>query len=76
MSGDGTERLIWLFQARRIYQHNAGVADGSSRSFLLCQYGGRLLPLPTDEVLPALDLLERVAQAIDVGSHGHLGASR
>jgi len=69
------ERLLWFFQARHVYEHNAGVID---RRFVekLPSFGpqvGRLLPLSDDELLAGIDAVESLARKIDalVREDGH-----
>lgn len=66
------DRVRWLFQARHLYEHNAGVVDRRfvSRLPAYAHLEGRLLPLSRDEILSGLDELERLAEALDREFHG------
>lgn len=70
---DGSvDGIRWLFQARHIYEHNAGVVDHRFVSKLpgYAHLQGRLLPLPHEDILSAIDQLGQLADAIDREFHG------
>ncbi len=67
LSPDEAARLNWFFQARNVYEHNAGVVDARfieqvPRSAAL---RGRLLPLPQSHLLSGIEAAEKLARAID-----------
>lgn len=71
LTSAGVESIRWLFQARHVYEHNAGVVDQRFVSKLpgYAHLQGRLLPLPHDDILAAIDQLECLAEAIDREFH-------
>ncbi|MDE0004615.1 MAG: hypothetical protein OXQ29_18145 [Rhodospirillaceae bacterium] len=65
--GTNLDHLRWFFQARHLYEHNAGVVDERFVSKLpaysaLC---GRLLPLNVEDLGAGIDTLEGLARELD-----------
>ena len=65
--GTDLDHLCWFFQARHLYEHNAGVVDerfiGKLPAYSsLC---GRLLPLNPDDLNAGIDALEHLARELD-----------
>ena len=65
--GTNLDRLRWFFQARHLYEHNAGVVDERFANKLpaysaLC---GRLLPLNVEDLGAGIDTLESLARELD-----------
>ncbi len=67
LSPDEAARLNWFFQARHVYEHNAGVVDDRfiARIPGSASLRGRLLPLPESDLLSGIDAAARLTQAID-----------
>ena len=67
LPSDEAARLNWFFQARHVYEHNAGVVDDRfiERVSGSAALRGRLLPLPESDLLSGIEALAKLAQAID-----------
>lgn len=61
------ENLGWLFQARHVYEHNAGVVD--ERFLLKAENSesaeGQILPLPLDELRKGFKAVRALAEELD-----------
>ena len=61
------ENIKWLFQARHIYVHNAGVVDERfiARQPALAEMKGRVLPLDPERLAQNIDVLASVCCGLD-----------
>jgi hypothetical protein len=61
------QALRWLFQARHVYEHNAGVVDDRflARVADTTAVRGQLLSLPSADVLGGIDAVAKLAQSLD-----------
>ncbi len=61
------EELKWFFQARHIYNHNAGVVDNrfAAKQPAVAHMVGRILPLETDRLRINIETLGRLAKELD-----------
>ena len=67
LSAHEATSLRWFFQARHVYEHNAGVVDDRfiSRVPEAASIRGQLLPLPEADLLSGIDAVDKLAQAMD-----------
>ena len=67
LSPDEETSLKWFFQARHVYEHNAGVVDDRfiTRVPTAASMLGQLLPLPQADLLSGISAVEKLAQAMD-----------
>lgn len=67
LSPDEATSLKWFFQARHVFEHNAGVVDDRfiSRIPEAASIRGQLLPLPEASLLGGIDAVDKLARAMD-----------
>ncbi|MEZ4503642.1 MAG: hypothetical protein R3C39_13535 [Dehalococcoidia bacterium] len=67
LSPDEATSLKWFFQARHVYEHNAGVVDDRfvNRIPEAVSIRGQLLPLPEASLLGGVDAVDKLARALD-----------